>query len=418
MATGFAPAETHAARARTPARTGEVGTALCTLFFLTTAGAMAGLAALFVGMSWHGRTSLIITFTWLIALPLLALSRRNIGPFLSLLRGAPLVLYGFIAVASSTWSPVPGATLSLGVLMTGVILNGLMLGGLTGWRPLITGLAIATTILGVLALLLIPFGGRMDADMNFALRGAWPEKNEAGSVFALGAMACFMVAKFNRQPLWLIACAFQLGVIVLTQSMTSLLAALIGIMTLAVIAIIGSGPRRLVIGLWAILVIGGTIVFTLITRFKDVIGLFGRDATFTGRTNIWPPLLARVEDRPWLGYGYGSFWDPENPLRQPLFDEVKFEVFSAHNTAIEILIGMGVIGLTLMVIALIFLLAGALLRLHRPGDPQRDGLAFLLTLLVLGSTESALTGPEGLTLTLFAALLGRTRFRSPAPTPS
>jgi O-antigen ligase len=411
MATGLAllaSAGTLSVRAHTR----EVGLALCTLFFLTTAGAMAGLAALFVGMSWHGRTSLIITFLWLITFPLIAISLRNWGPLMSLARGIPLVLFGGVAIASSTWSPVPGATLSLAVLMTGVILNGLMLGGLAGWRSLITGLAIATTILGVLALLLIPVGGRMDADMNFALRGAWPEKNEAGSVFALGAIACFMVAKFNRQPLWLIACVFQLGVIVLTQSVTSLGAAMIGIATLAVIHVIGSGPRRLVVGLWAILVIGGAIAFALITRFEDVIGLFGRDTTFTGRSNIWPPLLARFEDQPWLGYGYGSFWDPGNPLRDALYDEVKFEVFSAHNTAIEILIGMGLVGLSLMVAGLIVFLVGALSRLHRPGDPQRDGLAFLLAFLVLGATESALTGPEGLTLTLLATLLGRTRFRT------
>lgn len=39
--------------------------------------------------------------------------------------------------------------------------------------------------------------------------------------------------------------------------------------------------------------------------------LIGRDATFTGRTQVWEPVLDAIQSRPYLGYGFGAFWDSD-----------------------------------------------------------------------------------------------------------
>jgi O-antigen ligase len=39
-----------------------------------------------------------------------------------------------------------------------------------------------------------------------------------------------------------------------------------------------------------------------------VFGLFGRDATMTGRTGLWSHLLEIAGHHPWLGHGFGAYW--------------------------------------------------------------------------------------------------------------
>lgn len=400
---------------RTGTRRGDV--ALATAFVLTVAGAVPGVLAIFVSMSWHGRSSLLIVLFWFFTLLPLALQRYPQALRDALVRTLPLTLFGVLAIASTLWSAAPHATLSTSLLMMGVIFNGIVAGVVFGWRALMTGLAIATLILSFIAPALIPFGGLMDADMNHALRGPWPEKNEAGSVFALGVIACVMVAKFDKQPAWLLAAAWQIFIILLTKSATSLAAAVIGVAGLVAIHLAGAGPRRLIAGIWALVSAGGAAVFLLIHRPDILLGLLGRDATLTGRSFIWEALIRRAQERPWFGWGYASWWSPENPHRPWLYKELDFEVFSAHNSVLEIVLGIGLAGLALMIIALAMLLLAGLMRLHRPGDPQRDTLAMFAALLILGASESALTGPEGLTLTLFSVLLGRVKLRfNPAAT--
>ena len=40
----------------------------------------------------------------------------------------------------------------------------------------------------------------------------------------------------------------------------------------------------------------------------ELTSLLGRDRTLTGRTPLWELLLELVWDRPWLGYGFHTFW--------------------------------------------------------------------------------------------------------------
>lgn len=73
--------------------------------------------------------------------------------------------------------------------------------------------------------------------------------------------------------------------------------------------------------------------------------LFGRNETLTGRTDIWAGLLAKVIQRPILGYGYGGFWTTETI-------EIH-QVTEAHNGYLEILMNLGFIGLLLFSIFLL-----------------------------------------------------------------
>lgn len=67
-----------------------------------------------------------------------------------------------------------------------------------------------------------------------------------------------------------------------------------------------------------------------------VVGLLGRDLSFTGRDVIWRELIAIGKQHPILGSGFGSFWI------QPILG-----VNQAHNGYLNIFLQLGILGLTL-----------------------------------------------------------------------
>jgi len=68
--------------------------------------------------------------------------------------------------------------------------------------------------------------------------------------------------------------------------------------------------------------------------------LLGRDATLTGRTDIWGELTRYVWEAPVLGFGFRSFWiDP--PL--------SYALNQAHNGYLDTLLHVGMAGLLLLV---------------------------------------------------------------------
>ena len=91
----------------------------------------------------------------------------------------------------------------------------------------------------------------------------------------------------------------------------------------------GRFPRVAIVAAWS-----GEFVLVLLfvianfssrgfDAIEDIANL-GRErqwiANLTGRTEIWHDLMPDIYARPWLGYGYESFWTParlEKLRRQP-----------------------------------------------------------------------------------------------------
>jgi exopolysaccharide production protein ExoQ len=71
----------------------------------------------------------------------------------------------------------------------------------------------------------------------------------------------------------------------------------------------------------------------------------GRDATLTGRTDIWAELLPEAEHRPLLGYGFGGFWTTSRIDAH--------DVREAHNGYLDLELDLGVLGLLLMALFLL-----------------------------------------------------------------
>lgn len=137
------------------------------------------------------------------------------------------------------------------------------------------------------------------------------------------------------------------------------------------------------VGLWLLLLAG----FDPLVDFRDAL-LLGRaeqSDTLSGRAYIWPIVLHYIGQRPWLGYGYESFWNPTHI--DTISTELEWGLREAHNGYLEVLLSTGVIGLALAFAVVVAGLVTATRGLIARRDPAY-GLA--LGMLVFGVFSSAM----------------------------
>jgi exopolysaccharide production protein ExoQ len=173
----------------------------------------------------------------------------------------------------------------------------------------------------------------------------------------------------------------------LAESATALVCLLLGVALLLVLRIPFFRRQARHLGCYALAL--GLIVVGLLGSAPEFLNTFtggvGRDATFTGRTDIWADVLEE-RTNPLIGTGYQSFWLGERA--EYYWEAYPFHIKEAHNGYLETYLTGGFLGLSLLAalaVAVVAKLKGAL--------RQRDDfavllLAFFITTLLRNCTES------------------------------
>ena len=164
------------------------------------------------------------------------------------------------------------------------------------------------------------------------------------------------MGKFDRYlPVFLLSCGGYL--LHLCDSKTSITCLCIGSFILAATRLPLMRRHIGALGLCALAAL--VLFFVLDSLFgikEDLVAGLGRDATLTGRTDVWRELF-KLHTDPILGTGFMSFWD-DRQYRAKLPDWV---AFSAHNGYIEIFLAGGFVG----IFALVIMLLGTGYRINR-----------------------------------------------------
>ncbi len=122
----------------------------------------------------------------------------------------------------------------------------------------------------------------------------------------------------------------------------------------------------------------------------------GRDATFTGRTEVWEAVL-EMQEHPILGFGFDSFWLGDR--LKTLQDKWYFRPTQAHSGYIEMYVNLGGLGLALFAAVLISYYRKALKTILFRKEEEwvifaRVGIAFLFAYLIYNYTEAAFKTPH------------------------
>lgn len=328
---------------------------------------------------------------------------------LAMLRAPALLLLLVVACASITWSIDPEVTTRRCIAVSFTTLAGLVIGERFAWPRFLEVLATAlgiTVALSFAAALVIPGYGIMPFDFPGAWRGLWSHKNTLGYYMSVSFMVFIASAIANprRRWLWAAAAVGSLALILLSTSKTSLVSCLLGACCIPPMAMTRRGPGWAVVAtyLWVSVILG--LVALIIVSPDLLLGLVGKDATLTGRTQIWAAVARQIEQRPLGGFGYGAVWDSTSrwgPLPWISRDQ-GFVVHEAHNTWLGLQLELGYLGLGAWTLLFVGVWARAILGLYfRPS--AYFALPFLAVFSLHTFTESVALMQNDLIWLMFAA---------------
>ncbi|WP_254507410.1 O-antigen ligase family protein [Anatilimnocola floriformis] len=125
--------------------------------------------------------------------------------------------------------------------------------------------------------------------------------------------------------------------------------------------------------------------------------------TLSGRNFIWPLAQHFIDQRPWFGYGFESFWTADHV--QYVADELQFPVMEAHNGYLEVQLSTGRIGLGLHLLAVFAGIAAAARALWQRGDASCGLITSVLIYSLLSACfESTMFGLFFVTLVAWAGV--------------
>lgn len=205
---------------------------------------------------------------------------------------------------------------------------------------------IVTAYLNIAYTVLFPQYAVMGGSYAGMVKGLFYHKNLAGQFFAIGFLVILLdssvrAAISGKFLIKAVAMVIALSMVVLSRSSTAVV--MLGVGMVLIFAIRGLKVfgniyvRALLILMVAIF--GGIAVAGLyLGVVQTVAAAFGKDLTFSGRSDIWEQLIPLIYDRPLLGYGFAVFRQPDI-IAYYVHDT--FNVRSVHNTYLELTLNIG-----------------------------------------------------------------------------
>lgn len=328
---------------------------------------------------------------WLIAVQLVSPIEFPKYPWTEIL---PLALLCLAPILSTLWSAAPQKTITDAATL---LILGLLAIAISKYldfdqRMRIIGQTLAALIvLSLLVVIISPTYG-LDVDSRgVAWRGIFSNKNSLGRVAAIELfVSIFLFLRTARvqRMFWLIVALVSLYVLINSGSQTALVAALVGVASVALSSLYKVLPHRAVPV--ATILIGGYVGLSALVPLigPRIAGFVSRDPTLTGRTTLWNLANVFADQKPILGWGFGAVWQLDGGVGQTISRSLSFQPGSAHNGIIDLRLQLGIFGVLLFAIGLWVLLLQAL---GNETSSYRNSwkLGYMTLFLTMDLTESA-----------------------------
>lgn len=332
--------------------------------------------------------------------------------------------YSVIALASAFYSPLMVIGLVAGIGLVGVsVISAKMATGtladVTGYWRAIYWASVTTAVLSLTVLIIAPNQARDVLDpVNYRLRGVTGAANTLGPIMGIAIMVgLFMIQQARTKWAWRFHAAMLMlfsAELLLTNSRSSILGTVAGV-ALSLIVSGGVGIMGMLVGGFALTVLMTVMLYpglqeallsTLAAAFSRT-GQVSELTTFTGRQQIWEASWQLIHDAPWFGYGLSSV---AVKISQTFSDQWGNTVSTAHNSLLESLISVGVVGtmpLILVVLMSIWYLVRYLMSstdvliaedqtdLQMKRGLARCALGCIVMMLVQGFGEKSFAGHPG-----------------------
>lgn len=165
-------------------------------------------------------------------------------------------------------------------------------------------------------------------------------------------------------------------------------------------------PRQMLRGVYTSFLVLLIFLTTLVFYFQQkLLDLVGRKIDFNGREVLWRFSWVGFNDRPIFGWGWMSAWRTQGFFHEREFWSSLTNSYWSHSAIMDVLLGGGIIGATLLVVVIVWSGAQQLERVYTQTAGQ---WTFAATWFVIAAStqESFIIGNHFLWLLLVASVTG------------
>ena len=304
-----------------------------------------------------------------------------------------LLLIG-LAIFSISWSAVPHIAFRKVIALIGATLFGVYLGSAYSFEQQLKiyawtyGIAVFFSFVFALA---FPRYGIMNTD---AIVGAWkgifPHKNGLGECMFTSFLTFYFLAYLNKEKqlfFWFF-CFLSVILTYFAESATAFVSVLFIFATAQGLQRLSLKSKRSVLIILLFLISVIVLLFLFLLNFNTFLAVNDKDVTLSGRTVLWDTLSSFIQEKPWLGYGYGSFFSGEAREANLLWQVHGWSPVHSHNGYIQLWINLGLIGLLIFSFGYISCLFNSLFKYLVSKEPKMLWVfLFLMYSVFLNLTE-------------------------------
>lgn len=268
-----------------------------------------------------------------------------------------------IIIASVIWTiDSLATTTSLKSLVPGMLAI-MLAGGLLGLRDVADALIWATYLaiaITIVALVVFPetrvhLGDEFEGGSYPGWHGLFIHKNNMSSFLV---MSIPVILTFSRTVVAKWTTLALIGVLLVgSASATGVSVAFFAGVTWVWLRIYQSQEDARNSTLFTLVSVLGSIgiVAAALSSLATITSAYGKDTSFSGRTEIWEASFDALMRRPFFGYGLGALFWRENlaPETTQIWRQVGFAASHAHNGALDLALQVGLVGLAIFVVLFI-----------------------------------------------------------------
>jgi len=319
------------------------------------------------------------------------------------------VLIG-IAIVSLVWSTSPSKTISRNIALVGTSLFGLYLATRYSMKQqlhLLAWMFGITVVLSFVFAVALPKFGIMGGLHAGKWRGIYNHKNVLGKMMVPSVMIFLLLAIDAKQKRWLFWGGVSLSVLLLQLSTakTSLLNLITVLAAYGIYCTFRWRYHKMLPALIAITALGVALRAVLSANAEALLGAMGKDTTLTGRGDLWPLVLNAIWQKPWLGYGFGAFWNGLDSEASVIWYAATWPVPNSHNGFLDLWINLGILGLFIFGLGFLACIVRGIIwvRLSKTADGFWP-IIYLTYLLLANLAESSLMIQNDLFWVLYVAV--------------
>ena len=273
-----------------------------------------------------------------------------------------------VAIVSVSWSSIPDVALRKVISIIGTTLFALYLASRYSFEQQLKiyswtfGIAILCSF--IFALVLPEYGvSSLDA-VSGAWRGIYPHKNGLGESMFISFLTFYFlsISSKKNQLLYRIFALLSVILIIFAESATSLVSVVYIFAIAQGLNYLSLKSKKSVLLVLLFIILSACLLFILTVNFSALLEVNNKDITLTGRTPLWADLWEFIQQKPWLGYGYGTFFSGEHRETDLLWKVHTWNPVHAHNGYIQLWLNLGFVGLAVFILGYMRCLFNSLLK--------------------------------------------------------